>query len=489
MSITSHERVQLLYDWWAKKSRVNFLAYRRFIRSNDFIYNWFVVDLCRNLQKFYVDYIKGLRPIIIINTPPQHGKSIALTDFISWVTGLIPSVRIIYASASENLGIRCNISLQRIYDDKKFKDIFDNFNISKRNSIQLSGAPKRNKKEIEFWNNQNKYGYFRNTTVQGQIVGETLDIGVIDDPVKSRAEANSPTISQKTWEWYNDDFRTRFDNLAGMILIQTRWAVNDLTGRIIDRNQNVNILTYKAIATDDEKHRKIGEPLFPKLKDISFLKERKKGMHKENWNSLYQCNPTIPGGNFFLDDWIKWWQVLPKLKYKFIVADTSHKEKDVNDFSVFQCWGYGIDDNIYILDKKRGKWPAPDLRIQAELFYRKHNTRRLKADDPILRGMYIEDKASGIGLIQELRRLRLNINEIPRHHDKLYRAQDVSHFMQAGRVFLNTKIDDMDNLTKEMREFPNSEFDDDIDTLMSAVEITMINYQAENLLEAAMMAN
>lgn len=477
--------------WWADKSRNNFLAYRRYIRGPKFLYNWFIVDLCRHLQRFYVEYLNKKKPVLIINTPPQHGKSWAITDFISWITGLNPTLRVIYASSSRNLGIRCNIALQRIYDDRLFINTFPDFSISRKRSVTLSNLPKRNKEEIEFWNKDNEYGYFKNTTVNGQIVGETLDIGIIDDPVKSRAEANSPTISEKIWNWFNDDFYTRFDNNAGMILIQTRWIVNDLAGRMIGSNadNSIKVLKYPAIADENEEHRKKGEVLFPGLKSKEFILKRQKRMFPANFQALYQCNPIIDGGNLFKDSWWRWWTVYPELLYKFIVADTAQKTSTMNDYTVFQCWGYGIDKNIYLLDKIRHKWEAPDLKNIAYSFYDKHNTKRIHVNDPTLRGMYIEDKSSGVGLIQELKRQRLIIHEVPRHYDKYFRAQDASNYIQTGRVFLNHSVLDIDNLTKEAREFPNSAFDDDIDTLMTAVEVTYINESNTNLLMAAMEAD
>jgi predicted phage terminase large subunit-like protein len=102
--------------------------------------------------------------------------------------------------------------------------------------------------------------------------------------------------------------------------------------------------------------------------------------------------------------------------------------------------------------------------------------------------MYIEDKSSGVGLIQELKRKKLKVFQVPRNTDKILRADDASPYIESGRVVLNTEINGIDNLTKEAREFPNSEFDDDIDCLITAVEIAFINKKTTNSLRAAMEA-
>ncbi len=479
-----------LENWWIDKSRKNFFAYRCFLREGNFKHNWFINDLCQKFQQFYVDYLNGKRPVLIINTPPQHGKSWCVADFVTWLCGLDPSLRVIYASFSERLGIRCNLSNQRTFDTQKYKNIFPEFLFSNKNVVSGSAQLKRNSSFVEFTTQGNdiECGYFRNTTVMGAITGETIDIGIIDDPVKGRAEAESPVISQRIWEWWEDDFSTRFSDKAGLIGIQTRWTTHDWTARMQENNPNAKIINYQAISTKDEKNRKDNQALFPELKSLSFLENMKATRSPQAWESIFQGNPTISGGNLFKDDWWEWYSVLPPIKYKFITADTAQKTKVKNDWTVFQCWGVGVDGRLYLIDKFRKKMQAPSLRKEAEIFYRKHDLPKENVNDPILRGMYIEDKSSGTGLIQELKKIGLKIVEVQRSTDKNLRANDGSVFVRAGRVCLSTQIVGIDNLTKEAREFPASQFDDDLDALLTAIEIAYINKNTTNSLEAAMMA-
>jgi predicted phage terminase large subunit-like protein len=148
-----------------------------------------------------------------------------------------------------------------------------------------------------------------------------------------------------------------------------------------------------------------------------------------------------------------------------------------------------VDGKIYLLDKVREKFEAPELRREAEMFYNKHNTPRINVTDPVLRAMYIEDKSSGTGLIQELRRKHLKIKEVPRVVDKYLRGEDAAPYVELGNVVLNTSIPGVGNLTKEAREFPNGDFDDDIDTCMTAIEVTYINKDKSSMLKAAMEAD
>lgn len=485
------EDIDSIERWWIEKSRVNFFAYRKFMNYGTFLHNWFVEDLCRSLQNFYKDLRDGKRPTLLIQSPPQHGKSVAIMDFIPWISGLIPSLRTIYASYSENLGIRCNTYVQRQVDSEKYCKIFPGTCINESNVLKLSDKPRRNSYQIEYVDKDGKItgGYFRNTTVSGKITGESLDLGIIDDAVKGREEANSTKVSEKIWDWYNDDFSTRFSEFGGLIIIMTRWSTHDIIGRILDSNKKVTLVNYQAIATEDEKHRKSGDALFPKLKSKDFLLDKKATMSSSSWESLYQGNPTVTGGNIIKDSWYKWWVVLPSIKYKFIVADTAQKTKTHNDYTDFKCFGVGREDgNLYLLDHFRSKLTAPELRLHAEIFYKKHDKPRVNINDPILRCMYIEDKSSGIGLIQELRAKNMKIKPVSRSVDKILRAEDASPYIEAGRVYLNKDIYDIDNTLKETREFPNSAHDDDIDTLITAIEVTYINKLQNNPLLAAMEA-
>src|SRR5258708_36838822 len=108
--------------------------------------------------------------------------------------------------------------------------------------MRMSGAAAtRNRDILEFVNNELEptEGYFRNTTVMGSGTGEGLDLGVIDDPIKGRAEASSLTVRDKTWGWLTDDFMSRFSDKAGLLMILTRWHLNDPAGRLLSHFPNM----------------------------------------------------------------------------------------------------------------------------------------------------------------------------------------------------------------------------------------------------------
>jgi hypothetical protein len=173
----------------------------------DMLHNWWTDEIAEHLQQFYADMVAGKRPKLALMTGPQHGKSWAATDFAAWVAGLNPNLKIIFASYSDELGRRTNRWMQRTLDSPNYRYVFGKLNVG-------AHGWEFNTDLIEF----PKYaGSFRNTTVQGSINGMELNLGIIDDPVKGRQEANSKSIRDSTWNWFIDDFRGRFAADAGML--------------------------------------------------------------------------------------------------------------------------------------------------------------------------------------------------------------------------------------------------------------------------------
>ena len=457
---------------WVEKSRVNFFVYRQFIRCGDFMTGWFIESLAMAFQTFYMDLKAGKRPILIITCPPQSGKSWAVEDFASWVAGLDPSLRMIYASFSEYLGTRCNRGVQRTMGSEKYHKIFPGTNTNSRQAEATPEHYKKNSTQIEFIN---QAGSFRNTTVGGPVSGETLDIGYIDDALKGRKEANSQLQRDTVWNWFLDDFGTRFSDKAGYIITMTRWHTDDLVGRLIEKYKNdpgrISLFKYSAVAEQDELHRKEGEPLFPELKSLEFLKEKQSLMMNSSWQSLYQGNPVVEGGELIDKRWYKWWEALPQLKYTYAVADTAQKKNNWNDYTAFQLWGMGQDNCIYLLDMLHDKITAPELRRHGEIFYRKHNHNRYGGP---FRGFCIEDKSSGIGLIQEFEEKKFKVYGIPRNTDKIERSMNVGPEIRAGKVFLNTAIPNVEKILEQTESFPHGTFDDAFDTVMSAIEVAYL---------------
>ena len=204
-------------------------------------------------------------------------------------------------------------------------------------------------------------GSFRNTTVEGQITGQGLDIGIVDDPIKGRAEANNKAVRDKTWGWFTDYFFTRFSDWAGLLMIMTRWHLDDPVGRFSERFPEAKVLRYPAIAEKDETHRRKGEALFPQHKSLPFLIERRAAMTQASWESVYQQNPIPVGGGLFPIEQMK---IVPAINRDEIKRSVRYWDKagtaDGGAFTVGALMHWLYDGRFVIADVRRGQWAALD---------------------------------------------------------------------------------------------------------------------------------
>ena len=189
--------LDLMQQLAAYEARENFWAFRRFMHP-DMKVGWWQKIIAEELQEFYVKLINCERPTIVIEAPPQHGKSEIIVDFIAWFAGRHPDKKTIYGSFSESLGIRANLSLRRIFDSAQYRVTFPGICTQSGD-----GDFTRTRFMLEY---QGHRGFFRNTTVEGAITGQSLDLGIIDDPLKGRKAANSKTTRDNVWGWIKTDF-------------------------------------------------------------------------------------------------------------------------------------------------------------------------------------------------------------------------------------------------------------------------------------------
>ncbi len=307
--------------------------------------------------------------------------------------------------------------------------------------------------------------------------------GIVDDPIKGREAANSLKIRDKVYEWLLDDFFSRFSEEAGFISILTRWHIDDPIGRLkSELGDKLKIISFPALATSNailmpNDPREVGsdEPLFPEHKSKEFLLERKAIYHSSSWEALYQQNPIIIGGEIIKGHEFKRYVIPAPIKYRIIYGDTAQKTKERKDFSVLECWGYA-EDGIYLLDLIRGKWEAPELKQKTVDFWNKH---KAMSGLGALRKLKIEDKASGTGLIQDIKRNDLiPIEGIQRNIDKLTRVLDVVSYISAGRVFIPENAPYVNDFISECESFTADDshlHDDQIDPMCDAINDMLLS--------------
>jgi predicted phage terminase large subunit-like protein len=333
----------------AAAARGSFVAFRRIIRPT-MLWDWSVERISLELQLFYDAFAAGKRPKLAIMLPAQHGKTWAAEDFIAWVAGKNPDLKTIYTSYSENLGTMRNHNPRRTIKSPTYRGIFRDTRIGEKGWQASSGL-------IEYVDHT---GSFRNTTVGGPITGLEQHLGVVDDPVKGRAEANSRLVRDRTWNWFVDDLLTRFASRSALLVIMTRWHVDDLLGRLIRKERNVRTLAYPAIAEEDDGYRRKGEALFPALKPLDFLLERKNLMSQASWEAEYQQHPYLVGGGMIPIENLRTIPFFDRsMVLKSVLAcDKAGTEGGDGAYTAIVLMHQLKDGRFVIADVVRGHWSA-----------------------------------------------------------------------------------------------------------------------------------
>ena len=441
---------------------------------------WFNRIIAAELQQFYFDVMAGKQPRLIIQAPPRSGKSELFSRrFPAWAFGQNPNLQMIAASYSADLSSRMNRDVQRIIDSEEYAGVFPETSFSSNTSASINSQ--KNIRNSEIFEIAGYSGSYRSAGVGGGITGMGADIAIIDDPVKDAKEANSQTYRDSVWDWYTSTFYTRLSPKSGILLGMTRWHEDDLAGRLLADMKNGGdqwrVVSFPAIAEEDEQYRKEGDALHPERYDLTNLTKIKKAVGTQTWNALYQQRPSSKGGDVIKSAWFKRYSVLPLMRRVIIAGDTAQKVKQHNDFSVFIVAGIGIDGGLYIIDLIRGKWEAPELERKLEDIWNKYRASH-KAQS-----VYIEDKSSGTGLIQSIQRKRnIPIKGVQVDADKYTRVLGIQGFIESGYVFVPDGAEWVEDFLSECEKFTATDshkHDDQVDTL--PMEITELSTQANIL--------
>ncbi len=428
----------------------------------------FSLDLADKLQRFYVQSQEQELPKLLLEAPPQHGKSrVAAELFPAWLLGINPNLKIVVATYAFNLAKKRNFNIQRIFESPIYKQLFPASKLRVGNDL-VQGERTAEGFSIVSERDGTKFeGAIRFTGLEGSLTGYSADIGIIDDPYKDMASARSRVQNEKTIEWYNSVFKTRLSKRSGVLMMLTRWTINDLAGQCSKEGDWTEI-KYQAISKE-------GKALVPPLFPIKLLLKRREETSTAIWEAMYQQNPITQGGNLIKEDWLQYYSTIPqKLDRIFITGDTALKATEHADYSVFSVWGK-VDNKLYWLDMWRGKVEAPGLKEAANKIWDKW---KAGIGETPANAFYIEDKASGTGLIQELKRSSsIPILALPRTRDKYSRLMDVINYIESERLYLPDNAVWTKSAVEEMLAFSGDlkhQHDDIVDTLLDGLSITFV---------------
>lgn len=301
-----------------------------------------------------------------------------------------------------------------------------------------------------------------------------------DDPNKPSL-VKSQTELQNTIDLYVNAFKSRANNRAKspIIMIMQRVAIDDLTGYVLE-NEAEDWDLIKVPALNEETGESIWEDKLP-AEELWKMKKQSPFVYY----SQYQQEPIVIGGSVIKTEWFRFYPVSENYDYQytFVTSDTAMKKGEGNDFTVFSFWGKTFDNKLHLIDLIRGKWDAGELKQQVILTWEKWKGFKCPPY-----GMYIEDKSSGIGVLQELRqkfpiplipvtRARYkNDNGVVIKADKLSRAMTCVPYIANGWVYLpNNEKDDISSLLLSECAAFNMELsqkhDDMVDTMLDAIDI------------------
>jgi predicted phage terminase large subunit-like protein len=421
------------------------------------------VDPARH-QKFLIEKLEdvedGRIKRLMIFMPPGHAKSTYASNlFPTWYLGRNPTRQIIGASHTSELAESFGRKVRNIIGSDEYQNIFH---------IQLTG----DSKAAGRWGLVQGGEYFA-VGVGGSVTGRRADGAIIDDPIRSREDADSETIRNKTWEWFRSDLRTRLKPGAFIILIQTRWHEDDLSGRILPNNyggesgliaakdgEMWEVINFPAIADEnDVLGREPGEALWPGWFSAEMLQQERISQGERNWSALFQQRPTPETGDYFQRDWIQYYEDRPKNMTYYGASDYAVTANG-GDYTVHGVVGVDEDDNIYLVDWWREQVSTEAwITVFMELAKKWKPSKWAEEGGQIIKsvGPFIDKRTQEAGIY-------VYREQFTSASDKATRAQAIRGRMSQGKIFF-PRTGWAEKIIHELMRFPVGKHDDQVDVL------------------------
>jgi predicted phage terminase large subunit-like protein len=309
------------------------------------------------------------------------------------------------------------------------------------------------------WENE-RGGEFFAAGIGSAIAGRRAKLGLIDDPIKSREEADSERIRQKHWEWYLNDFLTRLMPGAAQIVIQTRWHEDDLSGRILEREADkwtVIKLPMLAVAADP-LGRKEGERLWPDWFNDDMVQTAQKDVRA--WNALYQQDPAPEDGEYFKREYFNEYDIRPPSTSIHVYGASDYAVSEgQGDYTEHGVFGLDFNGDIYVLDWWREQsasnvWIEKQCDLIAQwkpLIWFGESGPIKKSIEPFLKRRMIERNAL------------CRLEWLSSIHDKVVRARPFQAKAAMGDVYLPAHAPWKPELMSQLMRFPAGKYDDGVD--------------------------
>jgi predicted phage terminase large subunit-like protein len=409
------------------------------------------------MAKKFEEIASGKIRRLIINMPPRHTKSEFASYLLpAWFLGKFPNKKIIQCSNTAELAVGFGRKVRNLVGSDIYSTVFPN--VALQSDSKAAGR----------WATNHGGDYFA-IGVGGTVTGKGADLLIIDDPHSEQEAAiasTNPEIYDKVYEWYSSGPRQRLQPGGSIVVVMTRWAKRDLTGRIvqswIDKDgEEWEIIDFPAILPS-------GNPLWPEFWSLKELEALRLELPLSKWNAQYQQQPTSEEGAIVKREWWQVWEGERPPPCEFIIQswDTAFTKNERSDYSACTTWGVfhkdedQNDTHIILLDAVKERLEFPELKQRAMEMY-----REWEPDACI-----VEAKASGAPLVFELRKMGIPVQEFTptRGNDKITRVNSVSDLFASGKVWAPRKRW-AEEVIEEMAAFPNSDHDDLVDSATQAL--------------------
>ena len=394
---------------------------------------------------------------LMIWMPPGSAKSTyASVLFPAWYLGNNPQKNIIAASYGQELADKFGRRVRGLVKEPDWEDIFGG---------RLSDASQATNR----WALESGGEYFA-VGVGGGIAGYRADLGVIDDPIKNREEADSEGRRDKIKDWYRSDFWPRLKPGAGVVIINTRWHEDDLSGWLLEEEKNGGekweVLSLPALAEEDDPlGRAPGEPLWPEWFTPEMFAHARRD--PRTWSALYQQRPAPEDGDYFKSEWIRWYDLQDTPKHLRYYGASDYAVSENGDYTVHMVVGVDPNDDIYIIDVWRDRTDSlgwVEALIEMILIYKplewgEGSDHISKSLDPLIDKRQREEKAFCYRRQFTMPRGGAN------NSGKMIAAQAIRGRMAQGKVYLPKHKPWADQLLSELLKFPAGKHDDQVDAL------------------------
>ena len=437
-------------------ARKSYKRYLYYVHGESWVRTKMSDYLADEVQKFVEEETDHAYDVLVIETPPQHGKSLTITEtFPSWYLGRYPKHRVIEASYNDDTAKR-----------------FGRKNMQK---VEQFGLGVFGLKPGAIWTTNefeldNGWGKMLSRGIMSGITGNPANLIIIDDPIKNREEADSENTREKLWAEWQNTLKSRLAAHGKVIVIMTPWHEDDLAARILKYEPNSRLLRLPIEAEENDLlGREVGDSLCPELgKDknwleqfkASYLSDPSKGGLRA-WQALYQCSPRVEGGNLVRREWWKFYDKkdITSFGTTVISVDATFKDMDTNDFVAIEVWSK-LGNNYYLRYCLNKHLDFPKT-LQA--------IRLLKQLFPETMYILVEDKANGSAIIQTLRSEFVGIISVTPRGGKVSRVHSISPAIESGNVFLPKDELWAEEFVDQFSKFPAGDHDDMVDSASQAL--------------------